>query len=391
MFRLRIAFRYAFSKIRRQRLTSVIICLGIGAGIFAMFLIMSIMNGLQSKQIDTLRAVESFDIMVMNTQLKPEDIESIPGVDGVFEFAETPVLLNNLDSSNSISARIRAYDPSMFDFKRVRNYFTSYPVPETGISISYEIAINLKSLGGSNFEITFLRPGKTATIVPYTQQIDVNSFYSSTLSEFNSSTVLTSLETYRSILGNKNTGLGVFCSRNVEKLASEIKSLDSDAEVTTWKEYNNAVYGALVLEKAMMYVFLSFVFIIICVNLRNSTRRLIDSRQVEGAMLRALGCRRTDIRLIFVLQGLIICIAGEAIGTASGLLALDNMEGIMLLLGKISGSPLFLSSMIEPTLSSLEILVILSVVLLLGFIYTFAGCRKVFRSEIMEVIYDVSD
>jgi len=127
------------------------------------------------------------------------------------------------------------------------------------------------------------------------------------------------------------------------------------------------------------------------VNLRNSTRRLIDSRQVEGAMLRALGCRRTDIRLIFVLQGLIICIAGEAIGTASGLLALDNMEGIMLLLGKISGSPLFLSSMIEPTLSSLEILVILSVVLLLGFIYTFAGCRKVFRSEIMEVIYDVSD
>ena len=391
MFRLRIAFRYAFSKIRRQRLTSVIICLGIGAGIFAMFLIMSIMNGLQSKQIDTLRAVESFDIMVMNTRLKPEDIESIPGVDGVFEFAETPVLLNNLDSSNSISARIRAYDPSMFDFKRVRNYFTSYPVPETGISISYEIAINLKSLGGSNFEITFLRPGKTATIVPYTQQIDVNSFYSSTLSEFNSSTVLTSLETYRSILGNKNTGLGVFCSRNVEKLASEIKSLDSDAEVTTWKEYNNAVYGALVLEKAMMYVFLSFVFIIICVNLRNSTRRLIDSRQVEGAMLRALGCRRTDIRLIFVLQGLIICIAGEAIGTASGLLALDNMEGIMLLLGKISGSPLFLSSMIEPTLSSLEILVILSVVLLLGFIYTFAGCRKVFRSEIMEVIYDVSD
>lgn len=391
MFRLRVAFRYAFSKIRRQRLTSVIICLGIGAGIFAMFLIMSIMNGLQSKQIDTLRSVESFDIMVMSTSLNAEDIESISGVDSVFEFAETPVLINNLSTGKSISARIRAYDPSFFDYKRVRDNFTSYPVPDTGISLSYEIAMNLNYLGGSSFEITFLRPGKTATIVPYTRDIEVNTFYSSTLTEFNSSTVLTSLETYRSILGNKNTGLGVFCSRSVEKIASEIKVLDSDAEVTTWKEYNNAVYGALVLEKAMMYIFLSFVFIIICVNLRNSTRRLIESRQIEGAMLRALGCRRTDIRFIFVLQGLIICIIGEAAGAIPGLLALNNMEGVMLFLGRISGSTLFLSSMINPSLSTLEILLILSVVLLLGFVYTFAGCRKVFRSEIMEVIYDVSD
>ena len=391
MFRLKVAFRYAFSKIRRQRLTSIFICLGIAAGIFAMFLIMSIMNGLQSKQIETLRSVESFDIIIWNSDLTTEQIEEIKGVDRAFEFAETPVLVNNLSSSSSVSARIRAYDPSFFDYKRVRGNFTSYPIPDTGISLSYNIASSLKFLGGSNFEITFLRPGKTATIVPYTQSIEVKAYYSSALTEFNDSTVLTSLDTYRSILGERNIGTGVFCSSSVEKIAQAIKDMDGNAEVITWKQYNNAVYGALVLEKSIMYVFLSFMFLIICVNLRNSTRRLIDSRQVEGAMFRALGYRRKDIRIIFVLQGLIICLIGEAAGTLFGLLALNNMESIMDFIGRVSGSYLFVSSMIEPSLSSIEITVILCAVLLLGFIYTYAGCRKVFRSEIMEVIYDVSD
>ena len=391
MLNLRIAFRYAFSKLRRQRLTSVIICLGIAAGIFAMFFIMSLMNGLQSKQIDTLRAVESFDIMITDTKLSSEDVKVLEGCDSVFEFAETPVLINDLNSSRSTSARIRAYDLSYFDNKRVMGNFSYNPVPEQGISLSYSLGYSLGYVGGNNFEITFLRPGKTATIVPYTQSIDVNAFYASSLTEFNSSTVLTSIDTYKSILGNKNTGLGVFCTSNIDKLANQIKDLDPDAGVQTWKEYNNAVYGALVLEKAIMYVFLSFVFLIICVNLRNSTRRMISSHQVEGAMLRALGYRRNAVRSIFLLQGIIICVIGEFIGTVLGLLAIKNMDGILYLIGRISGSSFFVSSMIVPSLSSIEIIVILVAVLLLGFVYTYAGCRKVFRSEIMEVIYDVSD
>ncbi len=391
MFNLKIAFRYAFSKIRRQRLTSIIISLGIAAGIFAMFVIMSLMNGLQSKQIDSLRAVESFDIMIKNTKLSASDIENLDSSSFVFEFAETPVLINNLSSSESTSARIRAFDPSYFELDRVRENFTYNAVPSQGISLSYTLGYSLRYAGNNSFEITFLRPGKTATIVPYTQSIEVNSFYTSSLSEFNSTTVLCSLETYKAILGNKNTGYGVFCSSSVDKLAAKIKAADPDAEVQTWKEYNNAVYGALVLEKTIMYIFLSFVFLIICVNLRNSTRRLINSHKLEGAMLRALGCNKQSVRSIFILQGMIVCVIGEAFGAILGLLALKNMDSILGFFGKISGSPLFIASMINPVLSSTEIIVILLAVMLLGLIYTYAGCRKIFKSEIMEVIYDVSD
>lgn len=391
MFNLKIAFRYAFSKIRRQRLTSVIICLGIAAGIFAMFVIMSIMNGLQSKQIDTLRAVESFDIMIKNTKLSASDIKNLENNISVFEFAETPVLINNLSTSESTSARIRAVDPSYFEHERVRDNFTYNAVPREGISLSYTLGNILRYSGNNSFEITFLRPGKTATIVPYTQNIEVNAFYTSSLAEYNSATVLCSLDTYKAILGNKNTGYGIFCSTNVDKLTEKIKEIDPNAEVQTWKEYNNAVYGALVLEKTIMYIFLSFVFLIICVNLKNSTRRLINSHKLEGAMLRALGYNRQSVRSIFIFQGLIVCVIGEVAGALLGLLALNNMDSILSLIGRISGSSLLIASMINPILSSTEIIVILLAVLLLGLIYTYAGCRKIFKSEIMEVIYDVSD
>lgn len=392
MFRLKVAFRYAFSKVNRQRFTSVAIAAGIAVGIFAMFLIMSIMNAMQIKQMEILRAVESFDVSVSNTQLSEEELAQVFPDACVFAFAETPVLITDRSSARSSAARIRAYEDSYYEIPSVKRYFiNTYGPEEAGLMLSYSLAGSLGYGPGHTVELTFLRPGKTATIVPYTREMDVQGYFHTSLAEFNSNTVVIDMASYKAVLGDRNTGFGIIGTESADRMASKLKALDPDAQVITWKEYNSEIYGALVLEKSMMYIFLSFIFLIVCVNLRNTTRRLINRKRKEGAMLRALGCRTADVKSIFILQGALILLIGEIAGSLLGLFAIRHFDRIFVFLADITRSPLFIQIMIAPVLSTTETAVILAGIFVLGLLFTYAGCRRVFRSDIMEAVNDISD
>ena len=92
MFILRTALKYAFSKGKGQRTSSVVIVLGIALGLAALLVISSVMNGLQTAQLDQLRALESFDVSVEPSSgndglsLGLDDVSGIPGIDFAFEY-----------------------------------------------------------------------------------------------------------------------------------------------------------------------------------------------------------------------------------------------------------------------------------------------------------------
>lgn len=390
-FRFKAAFRYAFSKIRGQRTAAVMITLGIAAGIIAMIMVSSIMNGLQGAQIDRLRNLESYDIVLENTVLTPGQLEQIAGVDKAFVYGETAVLITDKDSLKSLSVRLRAFSPETLRYKRLAENLTfSDSLDDGGLCLSTHIMSSLRFLRGDSIEVTFLRQGKKAAVVPYTAEINVDSAYVSTLSSFSSSTALMGLDRYVEIMGNKDIYTGIYCSTSVSKTAELIREADPQAVITQWPEYNRTIYSALMLEKAMVYVFLSFIFLIICVNLRNSTGRLIDARRQEGAMLRALGATRKDINIIFMSQGIILCTAGEILGALIGLLAVNNIQNILVLVDAVAGTSIA-SYRFEAFISAGETCAILAGVLLTATLFTFLGCRRTFRSEIMEVIFNVSD
>ncbi len=390
-FRFKAASRYAFSKIRGQRTAAIMITLGIAAGIIAMIMVSSIMNGLQGAQIDRLRNLESYDIVLKDTSLKPDQLEKITGVDKAFVYGETAVLITDKDSLKSVSVRLRAFSPETLKYRRLAENLTFSDNPEKGgLSLSTSIISSLRFLKGDTIELTFLRQGKKTAVVPYTVEIKVNSAYVSTLGSFSDSTVIMGLDTYTDIMGTKDLYTGIYCNGSVSKIAELIKKADPNAVITQWPEYNRTIYSALMLEKAMVYVFLSFIFLIICVNLRNSTGRLIDSRKQEGAMLRALGATRKDINAIFMSQGIILCIAGEIIGALTGLLAVRNVQSILVFVDAVAHTSLG-SYKFEAYISAGETCAILSGVLLTATLFTYLGCRRTFRSEIMEVIFNVSD
>lgn len=390
-FRFKAAFRYAFSKIRGQRTAAVMITLGIAAGITAMIMVSSIMNGLQGAQIDRLRNLESYDMVLEKTSLSPEQLEKISGVDKAFVYGETAVLITDKDSLKSVSIRLRAFSPQTLKYGRLSENLTFSDFPDNGgLCLSTYTMSSLLFLKGDTVEVTFLRQGKKTAVVPYTADINVDSAYGSTLSSFSNGTAIIGLDMYTDIMGNKDVYTGIYCNGPVSKTAKLIREADPEAVIIQWPEYNRTIYSALMLEKAMVYVFLSFIFLIICVNLKNSTGRLIDSRRQESAMMRALGATRKDISAIFMSQGLILCIAGEILGASVGLLAVRNIQKILILVDAVARTSLGLFKF-EAYISAGETCAILSGVLITATLFTYLGCRRTFRSGIMEVVFNVSD
>ena len=412
MFKIKTAFRYAFSKTRGQRTTSVMILVGIAIGLVALLVISAVMNGLQEAQLDQLRNLESFDLIVESKSLTKDDIASISGVDMAFNFLETNALITNQEANKSQSFRIRAYDSPILLSDRLSESFSLLNGKAhnlDGLLISYTTRYNLSANFANDLKVTLLSPGRTATIVPYNIELPVSGFYSSRMTEFSVSTVFMDYETLANILApdasdnqivsGSKIGVYINLSKNQGKIQKNIvktiMSMDPKASVTTWQEYNKALYSALMLEKVLMYIFLCFMFLIICVNLKNSTKRLLRNKQKEGAMLRALGCTRSTVNYIFLAQGVIICLLGEILGVILGKIFIANIQSVLALIDKIVSlfvpmGTILTAVPISASIGNLEIFLICLFIFVLSFIFTAVGCKRIYKSEIMEVILNAS-
>lgn len=398
MFRFRTAFRYAFSKTRGQRVTSIMILVGIAIGLIALLVISAVMNGLQNAQMDQLKNLESFDLIVRSDSLNAEDIRSLSGVDQAFRFIETNALIVDETSENSQSIRIRAFEGDIFESQRFSKSLTVISGSKdnmAGLLFSYTTRSRIGISYGDSIKMTFLRRGKTATIVPYSTHLPVSGFFSSKMSEFSSSTAFMDYSILSGIIGTDEAKIAVYMSGNQKAVVQSIMKLDPDAVIITWQEYNNALYSALMLEKTLMYVFLAFMFLIICVNLKNSTRRLLSNKQKEGAMLRALGCSRKSVNAIFLGQGLVISVLGEILGVVLGKILIANLQNVLKLVDNVvfalSGSRTVLTQIpFNASIGALETALVCLFIFLLSLIFTSIGCRRIYRSEIMEVILNAS-
>ena len=198
-----------------------------------------------------------------------------------------------------------------------------------------------------------------------------------------------------SIIGDSDSRIAVYVSGNQKNVVKQILALDPDAVVITWQEYNKALYSALMLEKTLMYVFLAFMFLIICVNMKNSTRRLLVNKQKEGAMLRAVGMSRRSVNRIFLTQGMIVCLLGEVLGVIVGKIVIANLQNVLAFVDNVvylvTKSRTVLTQVpFNASIGNIEILLVCLFIFALSTFFTSVGCRRIYKSEIMEVILNAS-
>ncbi len=401
----RIAYRYAFSKSNRHRSASLIIMLGLAIGMMALITLLALMNSLQSDLLDQVKSIESFHLQLSLTTADEEineitaKILNLEGVEQVYPHVNTQVMVG-FESSSS-TGRLRVVDEAIWweenPFKEHLFLIDGRPPQgESEVALSSTMAYRLGTRLGDEIPVTVLVPGRTAPLAPVTLTFRVTGLFSTSLSEFDESTLITSSEPLLERIGLKRITFGLYLkgsSINKSKgVVNQLKELFPEGEVKSWQQLNSAFYSALTLEKAMMYLFLSFMFFILGVNMKSATSRLLFVKQRELAILRAVGAPKKSSLQIFILQSLFITSLGLALGVVAGLLLSTNIGVVFDFFNKVQylftrHYSYLLAYPFTIKIEPLEIGVVALLILGLSLLFTYFGCRGLLKREPMELLY----
>ncbi len=112
-------------------------------------------------------------------------------------------------------------------------------------------------------------------------------------------------------------------SKASDSFTEKVRRLLSDVDgikVYDFEEDNAGYMAILNGDKGGSYVVLVFLFLIAGAGIVNTMIMSVMERRKENAMLRAIGFKARDIKLLFLAEGLIVGIFGSLIGTLLGVL-----------------------------------------------------------------------
>ncbi|WP_367670499.1 FtsX-like permease family protein [Sodalis-like secondary symbiont of Drepanosiphum platanoidis] len=98
---------------------------------------------------------------------------------------------------------------------------------------------------------------------------------------------------------------------------------------TNWKETKKYFFRSIKIEKNMMIILLSLIFIISIFNIITSLILQISEKKIEISILKTQGFKNYQIINIFFLQGLIIGIIGSIFGVFLGILFSKNINNLL--------------------------------------------------------------
>lgn len=346
--------------------TKIFPSLGIGFGVMALIVIISVMNGLQSTSIDTLMEISSFHIRVETNENSNEKefyefCKNSSQVESVTPFLEAQGLLVG-NRGKQQAALLRAIPNSIIyedsGFANEVDVYSGEFNLETPMSICLgsELARNLGVSVGDKISILALSGNSSVDLFSDDRVFTVTGLFFTSNLEINSFYAFISFEDGRKILGNgTNTFYGLklndYNKDNI--LIHKINENNFNVECQSWRDYNRSIFSALRIEKNILMILVLLIFIVVGVNIFNGMRRMVFERREEICVLRALGADAKSIKQVFVIQGLSVGLWGAIPGLILGLLICVRMDVVFSLLASVSyGFQYFFTMLFNPDYAS---------------------------------------
>jgi len=366
-----IARRYLISKksVNVINLISGISVAGVTVGTFALVVILSAFNGLDSS-IQSLYSSFDPDIKITAAQGKSFDqkdfnveaIQQIPGIATITPIIEEDAMLSY--SNRKYFATIKGV-PS--NYNEISDLDTSYitsgqflledkqvPLAVVGQGVAYFLSVGLHF--SDPIHIFTLRKGtkgrpNLATALNHNTIFAAGVFASQ--QEIDSKYVLVPFSFAQEIfeMGTRVSSVEIGLEKDApgDFIKTEIaRQLGSQFVVQTQYEQHELFYKVMKSEKWVIFLFLGFVLIIASFNILGSLSMLIIDKKSDIAILQSLGANQKLIRTIFLFEGWMISLAGAVLGIILGVLVcwIQIEFGILKIPGN-DGSFIFTSYPVE--------------------------------------------
>lgn len=339
-FELFIALRYLLTK-REHSFISVISLmsvLGVGLGVAALIVTMSVMSGFTTEFRDKLLGLSSHVITgvagapLRNYPAQMEKVAAVEGVQAVTPIIYSEVMLAKAGAPKGVILR-------GIDLDSARNVLTiqkdmvdgsaenlANPAEVPGILLGSELASRLGLVVGSTVNV--LTPSLRGSAVGFSPKVkifQVAGIFKTHMYEYDSSSAFVSLAAAQEMLGFKADAAMYLDVRLKDpdaapRIGAEIvKALGGmPYYARTWIDMNGNIFAALKLEKAGMFVVLIMIVLVGSFSIITSLVLLVMEKTRDIAILMSMGSTADSIRRIFLLQGCIIGAVGTVMGYVLG-------------------------------------------------------------------------
>ena len=193
-----------------------------------------------------------------------------------------------------------------------------------GIIVGKELAMRLRVVVGDRINVVSpVGPISALGMTPKIRPFQVVGLFESGMYEYDSSLAYISLEEAQRFfsLGRTATGIEVKVEDvfTADAVANRIAArLGTGYMARDWMLLNRNLFSALRLEKTMMFLLLVLITLVASFNIVGTLTMIVNEKQREIAILKAMGATPQAIMRIFMLNGLVIGLTGTAIGIPLG-------------------------------------------------------------------------
>lgn len=321
--------------------------LGVGVGVAALIVILSVMNGFENELRDRLLSLSAHArVTVANGSPAPgtavwneaaRKIRSVAGVAGVAPYIEiqalavrtpemVPVILRGID---------RQAEPQVTEIRQSikQGHLTDLTPGSNYVIVGAVIADRLGLARGD--DLTLLIPTVTAdgAPAPKLRQLKVAGIFEAGLADLDDVYVYSDLDDVRALTPGQENGVGLRVRFNnvlaAPVLAAKLRTvLPKTFEVTDWTQDNASYFRATRIERTMMSLILFLIVAVAAFNIVAMLVMVVTDKRTDIAILRTFGASPRKIMGVFITQGLVIGWLGVATGLALGLAIALNVGTI---------------------------------------------------------------
>ena len=321
--------------------------IGVGVGVAALIVILSVMNGFENELRDRLLSLSAnarVTAAAGTDAPTPEEwqkaqaiVQAMPEVAGVAPYAEIQALA--LRTPEMLPVVLRGIDPRAEP--RVTGFVQSIKVgsladlkpASDNVIVGAIIADRLGLTRGDT--VTLLIPTVTpdGAPAPKLRQLNVAGVFEAGLQDDDGVYVFADINDVKAMVPGQRNGVGLRIRfkdvLQASTLAAKLRTrLPQRFEVTDWTQDFSSYFRATRIERTMMSLILFLIVAVAAFNIVAMLVMVVTDKRTDIAILRTFGASPRRVMGVFLTQGLVIGWLGVIVGLTLGLLIAFNVGTI---------------------------------------------------------------
>jgi len=342
-----IGLRYIRAK-RKSHFVSFIAFIsiaGVALGVFALIVVLSVMNGFGNELRDRTLSMTSHATITGNDgylrdwKTVRDKVEQNVEVVASAPYIRKEVMLTN--GRRVSGSLVRGINPelenkvSMVGSKMISGDLVDLKAGEYGIVLGRELANTLGVFEGDRITVITPQANITAVgVMPRLRRFTVTGVFEVGMHQFDAAMAYIHIDDAAKLFSYKDKISGVRLKLTdlfeAPRITREIeKDFGLDYWVKDWSKQHKNFFRALQTEKTVMFIILLLMVSVAALNIVSTLMMTVTDKESDIAILRALGMRPSSIMVIFIIQGAFIGLFGTLIGVALGVPVAQNVFEIV--------------------------------------------------------------